>query len=524
MGKPRFSVRIAATRGQARSCLLESLPEDIIVLILIAASTPDLGALIRSSPILYRVFSARKKYIFISRACVDLGPVMYDVVFYARMFSIPRPARKLPARAGLPRGVRPDPRVRDLPEETPICRLVLDYRQRDDSPLFNWTRTTDPALVSKMPLGSTVTGQDNGNEGRKHWHTSLSDQEALLVARLNAALQFFTDLWVEITFTELRKRSAAVERRRQRAGAKSTAGPPPSPRKFAPTGLDSVPDKQSSCTWAPSLAERQRFCQGLVRFQILMRVRHDESSNRIPLNIIFLNHFQAWENEQMSVAAEFDRHFHRVLRILKGVQIGPEDAFSDGARHPPQNIEGVPQPTRKPVIIALHRIMARAMAVDGRLRQRVLGGIRDAKVGSRLGSIQCVNGSWHTHEYRAQAWPRYADGNTYTEPEGDGYASPRTTPYGWADALAGEPGRGIWGRDLLIRQPPVPMTIHALQTWRRDHPISAADEARYDCWSWLGFMFWDRQRVEALKGTLFRQLKTGWVSGISGQPEANATP
>lgn len=81
-------------------------------------------------------------------------------------------------------------------------------------------------------------------------------------------------------------------------------------------------------------------------------------------------------------------------------------------------------------------------------------------------------------------------------------------PYGWIDALDGRDWPP-WGMDLL--QTP------------RVRPADGVRGAkgRLEQWRWIGFVFWDRGRIEAMKGTdVFSCYQTGWLARLRGPPAA----
>jgi hypothetical protein len=66
--------------GISKGRHLESLPTEVLVAILLACSTADLYALIRSSPAIYEVFRRAKRNILVSIVTRDLGPALRDAV------------------------------------------------------------------------------------------------------------------------------------------------------------------------------------------------------------------------------------------------------------------------------------------------------------------------------------------------------------------------------------------------------------------------------------------------------------
>lgn len=86
-----------------------------------------------------------------------------------------------------------------------------------------------------------------------------------------------------------------------------------------------------------------------------------------------------------------------------------------------------------------------------------------------------------------------------TEPSADAVAD---APYGWRDALEGRDWP-VWGQDLL--QDPRPLADWI--SYDNERGISKLSQ-----WRWMGFVFWDRERVEAVKRMAdFSGYQTGWL-------------
>ncbi|KAM7217615.1 hypothetical protein V8F06_006999 [Rhypophila decipiens] len=100
-------------------------------------------------------------------------------------------------------------------------------------------------------------------------------------------------------------------------------------------------------------------------------------------------------------------------------------------------------------------------------------------------------------------WPRPGWPEVHDE---DDEKTTRSAPYAWTDALGGmEWDR--WGLDF-VPMPPPPQT-----TQRGFNPRQKGVDRRFARWRWFGMVFWDEERVKAIKGAL-EDYETGWLNRI----------
>ncbi|KAK4206007.1 hypothetical protein QBC37DRAFT_435572 [Rhypophila decipiens] len=94
----------------------------------------------------------------------------------------------------------------------------------------------------------------------------------------------------------------------------------------------------------------------------------------------------------------------------------------------------------------------------------------------------------------------------WPEVHGEDDQETKSAPYAWTDALAGmEWDR--WGLDFVpIPPPPQP-------TRRGFNPRQKGVDRRFSRWRWFGMVFWDEERVKAIKGAL-EDYETGWLNRI----------
>ncbi|KAK8017972.1 subtilase [Apiospora marii] len=295
---------------------------------------------------------------------------------------------------------------------------------------------------------------------------------------------------------------------------------------------------QSAAAAAPlSLAEYQRLSQALVRHQIFMRLhpgpdRSGTDATHATQALVCrrcFGLFAAWKMEQVAAAHAFVCSTHRAYTQRPPK---PERIRDSGLAAPLHQS----QATRRVGVFERFRLWTYLLDTS-RLRQKVMWiAAADADLLPRmrtflqeeLGVVLTYRGQLdvllQSHGFpknepsselppsvpppmserkkeAAKVWDalyRYEDA---AEPLAAG-TSAGEPPFGWVDALRGLDARR-WGRDLP-RCAPV----------GSNEAQHAAVRMRYAKWAWLGFVFWDKERVDLLKGVFDEWYKTGWVMDL----------
>ncbi len=260
-----------------------------------------------------------------------------------------------------------------------------------------------------------------------------------------------------------------------------------------------------------SITERQRFSLALVHWQMLMRIypgtynphrREDDNKSVVSKFTAIL---AAWEMEQMSGANAFLTSIcYALFRFTEGTKAvvrpspGPTNPDRGGQFWAKYGAD----------IDALRRKIAQESTTNPTLLEQIdsylsktphtaSGGLDFLVAGHgqvRNASPDDQEVSWDRDreelELRERESPKIVAGNSADEP-----------PYAWVDALDGL-NVARWGSHLL------PMPVPGVALRLRKEKMDARRR-----WRWMGFVFWDKDRVELLKREpTFSNFRTGWLT------------
>lgn len=525
--------------GRGSCSLLESLPTEILILILSATARypRDLGSLIRTCYTIYRCFEAFTPCILTAPAREDLGPVFRDVVALAY---------------------------------TPcLCFITLmddEYRENVQECMHRYHQ------IAKAHKNITL---------------DMTTEMALRILHLNRAASFFTDLYMA-------SRRACIADQLV-YGAIATDGQPPFTLINSPASENFVLTEEeiqtqrtklgslyrAMCHDTLSLTERRRLAQAFFRAELMTNLRCSKTqlqreifsnSNRMAppgldqmekdeglLDSIFAP-FTPWEMELVSQAHYFissvcralidigwtatggrvpdgwmdsQTRLNRVTReyqfdlvafretLVDGgadtcistcipcfdpstereIELIPTTSLLDLTREVFLTVPSCHPDTTSPVDMECHLVICQLLEV---------GPGRQNGTDMANGGTNCL---WlcASHRHRGggrDGWPPVgsselgSEAQSQAEEEKDNKAANTVlpTPYAWTNALNGQQ-LDRWGHDM-VTHPPV---LQRQKSTRVNHLFSR--------WRWLGFMFWDQERVEAMKAALGGHA-TGWLPRI----------
>lgn len=252
-----------------------------------------------------------------------------------------------------------------------------------------------------------------------------------------------------------------------------------------------------------SLHERTRLSLALTRLQILTRLYPSWNTpglahkNEELVFEKFFSLFPPWELEQLTEANGAVLNACRALMECEAADpLGPRTRDARGGKRRGYfdkfywNLE------------AFRRKILAASVEDGRLVERMRVWLCEGQNRGMSGTIVTpLDGS---HLYRRQPTlplPTREElcGQRYLAGASDAMAD---APYAWRDALEGRDWP-VWGLDLL-QNPPPPED--------RPNDDGRGAKGRLERWRWMGLVFWDQSRVEAVKRTAtFSGYQTGWL-------------
>ncbi|KAK7943810.1 uncharacterized protein PG986_012923 [Apiospora aurea] len=448
---------------------LESLPADVLILILTAVtSLDDLCPLIRASPTVYQLFSQKKASILLKVCAHQLGPSIRDAMVLVHT---------------------------ELHSFTPYPLEV--YRDRVDETIAGWRRRL-------------LAGKEQWLDG------SVSAEEAVQLARVCRTAQFFVDSYARERFAdfERNKKDTCRENRQQEAARYGTG------------------------TWSLSATERQHLSQAFVRRQAILNLscvvpgqppppppRYD--NEYLPRRVLGL--FESWELEQIAQADLFAYALCTALtdyeNTLEGLALlsgQAAEAVEGGGDALVQNrllrsdrdwylSECYPQLSK------LRRKLTDAAAVDPELFERLTQWKRTKKSlehGDAYSFLHAGNRYYHptTESQTAQIASLLLPPPQPSLPCNSASESPIEPPFGWTDAMAAtvdDPyyvGGDRWGDSLFLVSPAdgAPRSYSSWQLFK----------ANVKEWRWGGFVFWDADRVKALRarGRWNRFNEAGWLA------------
>ncbi|KAK8116216.1 hypothetical protein PG984_012718 [Apiospora sp. TS-2023a] len=267
-----------------------------------------------------------------------------------------------------------------------------------------------------------------------------------------------------------------------------------------------------------SPAEYQRLSQALVCHQICILLGDGDDTDAV-IRHRFFGLFAPWEMEQVAAAHAFVFSVHRAWgkctpkaeRILDSERAQP---LHQGERACFMNLLDADE---------FRRNLQRAMAADAELWPRMrtflqkelsvpstYRGKYDVLLQSH--GFPKIETSFEPPPFvaspmsdRDKEYAKVRDALYRCEETADRLA-PGTLagepPFGWVDGLRGLDAQR-WGRDL-------PRCLPAASNEAQHF----AARMRYAKWVWLGFVFWDKGRVELLKGGFDEWYNTGWLMDL----------
>ncbi|KAK3291651.1 uncharacterized protein B0H64DRAFT_446295 [Chaetomium fimeti] len=284
------------------------------------------------------------------------------------------------------------------------------------------------------------------------WVQGLDVDTAVHMARLTRPVVYFVDLYINIRIQYFRHKR----------------GPP--------------------CgTWSASQAERCRVAQALIRYQIIASLHHPAFHQATKADHFFINMlglFQSWELEQVSEISHFvfstSDCFRREL-----AKDDPRARISGFYDHFRAGYDA----NYLPKLPEFYAKLTEAQRSDGELPARLMLNPR-ATTGKERGpppraALELLRGLARGPVVRIGF-----DGDSPTDP-----------PWAWIDAWNGE--RVVrWGHDLVPERA-------SDGNWGEHRYVR---ELAYS-WRWLGMVFWDRDRAEALlTAKVLEGCGTGWLA------------
>jgi hypothetical protein len=463
----------AEARGETQQfLLLESLNTDVLVLILSATdSFDDLSALIRSSPTLYGAFLTARSSILVAVGLGHLGPVLPDAIMLAHTVTTWKPRT-------------------DYNEP----RHVAGQRQRGVRPLAWGERFSSVMDAYRQWLESTP------ETGRMLPGTTTVDA-AICVGRLVRSVQFFVDLYARTRIDYFRSR-----------------------------GLAALVPK---CTSDLAAAERRSLERAFIRLQIIFNLYFSPGGIEPVQKEFFYNRmfalFSVWEKEQLSEADEFLRQVVIALRCCEkmddGIPLTPErenaiirkrQATAWGSTHLPRGgaVTVIPHPRESYFetfyndLSALRRKILETAAADPSFMDRMLS----------FPSLQPEpkhQGGSASHAFLHSSHSSRLGSLLLDRPPGDVDSPPASRlecPNAWKQAMGASRELG-WGANLMPQSKPDGMDQ---EEWRNL-------QSKVRLWRWSGFMFFSKERAEALKaaGLLGPEgVDTGWLGRWNSEVRA----
>lgn len=440
---------------------LESLPPDVLILILTAvASLKDLHAFIRASPTLYQIFLQMKASTLLGICASQLGPATRDAIILVHTTLHPFTSR---------------------PAEL--------YRDRVEEVVAQWRR---PLLA-----------------GKGQWPArGVSVEEAVQLVRINRTVQDMVDLYARVRFRQFEDIFRQVSQPQQHSQPITAGG-----------------------TWSLSTTERQHLAQAFVRRQAILNLYCVPGQPPLYNKNFFLGRvlglFAPWELEQISQADSFAFWLCSAFRDCKmtpegvvptaewwreqlvAIQDATVAAMQGGGTIPP-----VPRSryltNYYPQLPVLRRKVAEAAVADPGLVDRMIhwqdpfDGDEEREEWEVQG-LQFASGYEFLHTsdpLRSASQTAHQPPSPPSVPCNAACESPLEAPWGWRDATADVRG-DRWGVDLIAPPPHGALSANDWTALVRDFAM----------WRWGGFVFWDKDRAEALRdwGPFSAAVRTGWL-------------
>jgi hypothetical protein len=263
-----------------------------------------------------------------------------------------------------------------------------------------------------------------------------------------------------------------------------------------------------------SATERRRIAQALFRYQIIVNLYGGSRSQPYDVEFFFTRMFalfKPWEMEQVSQISSFVYAMAQAMLQEEAAvaSTAPDWDSQLSEWRPNKKITGHYHYDLLPNLVRLRQRLRVASAADPMLVDRLRDRLLDGELAPTIFSF--LNTSHRSRHYRVPTPPLAAgDHETGLPPQGvvtflgDDVEPPRNAPFAWVDALGGRV-TNRWGPDLI---PPAPEHMEMAHR-RLESPV----DTKFERWRWIGFIFWDRSRVEALKADpLFAWNETGWLA------------
>jgi hypothetical protein len=293
--------------------------------------------------------------------------------------------------------------------------------------------------------------------------------------------------------------------------------------EFAESRLPELRKKHPDAAGPLTAAERRRFARALLRHQVLARIEYGgcllrvEAGEHLPRETAmmhrFLGLFRPWETEQLAEAHAFlEAMACRAFPPGRGVGWPRESdqPVTEWERKRDAAIYDLGNLHRALVVAERARATVAAAAEPGasRSRARWAGSmVLSARFQFlRAGPLPAQGGGSYyvASEFRGLRDELYRREDAmpalvYTDDEGDDDTAP---PFAWVDAHGGLDCHR-WGHQARreVLQEGQEDTTGRQRIWIREY---------LNQWRWLGFVFWDRTRVELLK-TRMPVYGTGWL-------------
>lgn len=449
--------------------LLESLNTDVLISILSATGTlSDLHASIHATPILYQAFLADKCGILLAvEGAGQLGPVLPD----ALMLSHTIMSRSW---GDWDDWGEDDPRQRSRQRGGEVPR-VEDW--------FDEKVSTYRSLLESGPESLSVARRT----------TAFLADEATVICLVKAlrAVDFFVDSYLTTRFGYFRR-----------------------------CGLGKMPQ----CTAESRLSERRALLRAFIRRQVVFNLFYNRrgmwrglSEDLFDVRLSTL--FAKWEMEQISQADVFILDLAEALRRCERLDDGGlltrerEQAMMKqfqmgvwtGDRRAAGAVQFVPVPREEYVttlaqnVLALHHKIREVTRTDASFMERLLSfPSLIFPTDTEVGGHDLLRAS---HSPRLSHSPRQPPG---TPPLPAASEPPPTSrlecPGAWREATGPWKELG-WGKDLLPGTRPDDLGEEEWQALLQ----------KFKIWRWAGIMFFDEERMEALKSAGLLTVEEGWL-------------
>jgi hypothetical protein len=331
--------------------------------------------------------------------------------------------------------------------------------------------------------------------GQALWTADISFQTAVCIVRLNRTIQYFVDLYIGVRLAYFKRNLDS--RYHWFSSFKSN-------------------HLKSRCHRPATEEERQRIAQAFVRYQIIVSLSYADGTpprDRYFLLTRIYALFEPWEMEQVSQVDHFICALCTALvrceKMSDGLPftIERENAMVEAARAIASR--GGPILKRGPRD-GYHHLYISNLAV---FRAKLLeASSTDVNLVREIMDHESVTNGRVTvtkHPFcnarRYVLWPDTPNPPPPSVPCNLISDSPVKPPRGWMEALGKRNDRD-WGLDLLPSAPPGTPAPYWIDV-----------ERKFKFWRWLGLVFWDAGRVEAINNTKqMADMKPGWLEAPWG--------